>query len=186
LNAVLVGSALQLVLIPFFGHLSDRVGRRPVYFAGALGAAVWVWAFFALIDTSTTTGIVLAAAGGLVCHAAMYGPQASFVTELFPTSVRYSGASIGYQAAGVLGGALAPIISVALLKHFDTSVAVSVYVVAALVLTLVAVAVAKETRTMNLAAPDPSQPDPVETASDVYPEERAHTSAASREARLGR
>lgn len=168
LNAVLVGSAFQLILIPYFGHLSDRVGRRPVYAAGAVGAIAWIWAFFALIDTGSTAWIAVAAVGGLICHAAMYGPQASFVTELFPTSVRYSGASIGYQVAGVLGGALAPIISVALLKHFDTSVAVSVYVVAALLLTLVAVAVAKETRTMDLTAPDPSasvEPYPNEAVS---------------------
>jgi metabolite-proton symporter len=165
LNAVLVGSAVQLGLIPYFGHLSDRVGRRPVYLAGAVGAVVWVWAFFALIDTASTGWIVLAAVGGLVCHAAMYGPQASFVTELFPTPVRYSGASIGYQAAGVLGGALAPLISVALLKRFDTSIAVSIYVVGGLAITLVAVLLAKETRDMNLAAPDPAE--------DPYPREQA-------------
>jgi metabolite-proton symporter len=155
LNAVLAGSAVQLILIPYCGHLADRIGRRPVYAAGAIGAVAWIWAFFALIDTGSTLWIVVAAVGGLVCHAAMYGPQASFVTELFPTAVRYSGASIGYQAAGVLGGALAPIISVALLKHFDTSVAVSVYVVAALALTLIALVVARETRTLDLTAHDP-------------------------------
>ena len=165
LNAVLVGSAVQLVLIPAFGALSDRVGRRPVYLAGALAAVVWIWAFFALLDTGSTGWIVLAAVGGLVAHAAMYGPQAAFVTELFPTGVRYSGASLGYQVAGVLGGALAPLVSVALLKRFDTSAAVSLYVALALAVTVVAVLLARETRSMDLAAADP--------AGDPYPEEGA-------------
>jgi MFS family permease len=144
LNAVLIGSALQLFLIPAFGHLSDRVGRRPVYFAGALGALVWAFAFFPLLDTEQWWPIVLAAAGGLFFHALMYGPQAAFISELFGTRVRYSGASLGYQLAGVAGGALAPIVATALLAAFDSSLAVSLYVAGALLVTLVALALAEE------------------------------------------
>ena len=154
---MLVGSGLQLVLIPFFGHLSDRIGRRPVYLAGALGAAVWAFAFFALLNTRTSVLIVLAAVVGLAFHAAMYGPQAAFITELFGTEVRYSGASLGYQVAGVLGGALAPIVAVALLDAFGSSVAVSVYVLAMLAFTLGAVVVARETAAADLEADRPEE-----------------------------
>ncbi len=115
LNAVLIAAACQVVFIPLFGSLSDRIGRRPVYLAGAVGAAIWTFAFFALLDTGSFLLIVLAAVVALVLHAAMYGPQASFIAEMFPTAVRYSGASMGYQLAGILGGALAPIIATALL-----------------------------------------------------------------------
>jgi metabolite-proton symporter len=147
LNAVLIGSALQLVLIPAFGALSDRVGRRPVYMAGAVGAAAWAFAFFPLLDTGA---VVIAATGGLIFHALMYGPQAAFIAELFGTRVRYSGASMGYQVAGIFGGALAPIIAVALLAAWGSWVAVSVYVVAALAVTVVALVAARETAGADL------------------------------------
>ena len=154
LNAVLIAAACQVVFIPFFGSLSDRIGRRPVYLAGAIGAAVWSFVFFALLDTGSFALIVLAAVIALVMHAAMYGPQASFIAEMFPTQVRYSGASMGYQLAGVVGGALAPIIATALLRSYDTSLAVSVYSAAALLVTVVCVLIARETAKVDLDAED--------------------------------
>ena len=150
LNAVLVAAAVQVFLIPWFGSLSDRFARRPVYLVGAVGAAVWVFVFFALLDTGRFGLIVLAAVVALVFHAAMYGPQAAFITEMFPTRVRYSGASMGYQLAGILGGALAPIISVALLDRFDSSLAVSIYAAAMLLVTLTCVLAAPETSRLDL------------------------------------
>jgi MFS family permease len=107
LAAVLIGSAFQLALIPAFGALSDRIGRRPVYAIGAASAAVWAFAFFPLLDTANRAVIVLATVVALATHAAMYGPQAAFIVEMFSTRLRYSGASMGYQIAGILGGALA-------------------------------------------------------------------------------
>jgi metabolite-proton symporter len=154
LNAVLIAAAFQVLFIPLFGALSDRIGRRPVYLAGAIGAAAWTFAFFALLDTGSFALIVLAAVVALLLHAAMYGPQASFIAEMFPTQVRYSGASMGYQLAGVIGGALAPIIATALLSRYDTSLVVSLYAVVALAITVLCVVIARETAKADLDAED--------------------------------
>jgi MFS family permease len=154
LNAVLIAATIQVLFIPAFGALSDRIGRRPVYLAGAIGAAAWTFAFFALLDTGSFPLIVLAAVVALLLHAAMYGPQASFIAEMFPTQVRYSGASMGYQLAGVIGGALAPIIATALLSRYDTSLVVPLYAVVVLAVTILCVVMARETAKADLDAED--------------------------------
>ena len=93
---------------------------------------------------------MLAAVVALFFHAAMYGPQAAFIAEMFPTRVRYTGASMGYQLAGIFGGALAPIISMALLDRYDSSMAVSFYVLAVLAVTMACVLAAPETSRIDL------------------------------------
>ncbi len=151
LNAVLVASAVQFCLIPVFGALSDRVGRKPVYAAGAVGVGVWAWAFFALLDTRSFPALLLAVTVGLVFHSAMYAPQAAFFSELFATRTRYSGASIGAQFASVAAGAPAPLIATALLRSYGDAEPVSLYVTLAAVLTVIALLAARETRGSDLA-----------------------------------
>ena len=150
LNAVLIAAACQAVLIPFFGALSDRFGRRPLLLIGAIGAMIWTFVFFALLDTGNFALIVLATVVALLLHATMYGPQASFIAEMFPAAVRYTGASMGYQLAGILGGALAPIIATALLDEFGSSVSVSIYVAIVLAVAIFCVLKAKETANTDI------------------------------------
>ena len=152
LKMLLIGAALQFFLVPAVGLLSDKVGRRPLYFAGAVGVGVWGFVFFNLLDTNRAGPVLLAVVVGLFFHTLMYAPQAAFFSELFGTSVRYTGASVGYQLASIFAGALAPIIAVKLLGPEDVknTFAVGVYVAVAAVLTIVAVAFAKETKASSL------------------------------------
>jgi metabolite-proton symporter len=151
LNGVLVGSAAQFVAIPAFGVLSDRIGRRPVYLAGAAALALFAFPFFWMVDTASTTLIGLAIVMGLVAHAAMYAPQAAFFSELFGTDVRYTGASIGYQLSSPLAGGLAPLISLALLEWSGGRPwPVAVYLIVLSAITLLSVWAAAETHQSDL------------------------------------
>ncbi|XVQ84900.1 MFS transporter [Microbispora siamensis] len=156
LNAVLIGSAFHFVTIPLWGALSDRIGRRPVYLLGAVGVGLWAFAFFPLIDTKNFALVTVAVTVGLLLHGAMYGPQAAFFSELFATRMRYSGVSIGYQLASIAAGGVAPLIAVALLDAYGSSVPISVYVLAAAILTMVAVIASRETRDRDLSAIEPT------------------------------
>ena len=154
LKALLIGAVVHFVTIPLIGALSDRVGRRPLYLAGAVGVAAWSWIFFDLIGSLSEGKIILAVVVGLVLHALMYAPQAAFFSELFGTSVRYTGASVGYQLASIFAGALAPIIAIRLLGSASEGSAnvdnVAIYMTIASVITIVAVLLAKETRATSL------------------------------------
>lgn len=145
LLGVMIASALELFLIPFFGALTDRVGRKPVYMFGAVFSLLFAFPFFWLVNTEVTILIWLAIVFSLVGHAAMYGTQGAFFSELFGTRVRYSGASLGYQLASVFAGGLSPFIAVALLNWSGSYWPVAVYLGFMALITIVAVYVATET-----------------------------------------
>jgi MFS family permease len=139
LSAVSIGSAANLLTIPLFGSLSDRFGRRSIYLLGISLAIVWTFTLFHLLDTAIPGVIIVATIIGLVIHASLWGTQASFITEQFPTRLRYTGSSLSYTLAGILAAAT-PAALVGLQSHFSASWAPAVYVVFLLVVTGVAVA----------------------------------------------
>jgi MFS family permease len=151
LNALLIGAAVQFFAIPLFALLSDRIGRRPVYAFGGLGLAAWSFAMFPLLGSGSNAEIYLALVVGLVLHGAMYGPQAAMIAELFPTRIRYSGASIAYQLTSIVAGSLAPIIALALYRHYGSAVPVAIYVAVACLISGLSALLARETRGVELA-----------------------------------
>jgi Na+/melibiose symporter and related transporters len=164
LNAVLVGSALECLTMPLFAALADRIGRRPVYLFGALGVAMSYLFFFALIDRGSMAAVTLAISLVMVLHGAMYAPQGAFIAELFPTRLRYSGASIAYQASSILAGSLAPMIALSLYQAYTSTTPVVVYVVGGLGITAIAAFLARETKGIDLHSSAEEMAAPAGTA----------------------
>ena len=153
LSAVLIGSAIAVLLQFVFSSYSDKHGRKGIFMLGAILTGIWAFAIFPLVDTGNYWLIVLSITMGLTFLAMMYGPQAAFFTELFSTEVRYSGATLGYQFGAILGGAFAPIIAVMLWKNFEIFW-VSVYIACAALLTLLSVMALTETYKSDLNKSD--------------------------------
>ena len=150
LNGVLIAATIEIFTILGFGALSDYLGRRPVYIFGAIFSALMSFPLFMLLGTKVPQMAWIAIVLGLaIGHAAMYGPQASFFSELFGTSVRYSGVSLGYNLASIFAGALSPLIATWLMTTYKPETwPVSVYMIVLALITLVSVYFATETRQM--------------------------------------
>ena len=149
LRGVMLMSIIGLLTTPLWSHLSDRIGRKPVYFSGALISLLTAFPFFWLIQRGPRfVGIAIVLVMN-VGHDMMYGPMAAYLSELFGTKVRYTGASLVYQLTSVFSGGIAPFIATILLARFGSS-AVAAYVMACCAVTLVATALAPETHRTSL------------------------------------
>ncbi|MEU8846840.1 MFS transporter [Streptomyces sp. NPDC048564] len=134
-------SLTQLVLIPAAAALSDKFGRIRIYAIGAAGIALWAIPLFLLIDTGSLLWLAVGTFVASCFLSIMYGPQAALFAELFTPEMRYTGASLGYQIAAVLGGGLAPFVMVLLLEATGTSMAVSGYIIFLSVIALLSIKV---------------------------------------------
>jgi metabolite-proton symporter len=147
---VLLASVLQLVMIPALSALSDRLGRRRVFMTGAIASAAWAVPFFMLLDTRDPWLMLLSLSVAVTFVSAMYGPQGAIAAELFPTLVRYSGASVACQISSILGGGLAPTVAVALFAATGNSLSIAIYVAGVCVVSFIAIALAPETCRISL------------------------------------
>ena len=147
LGAIALGAAGELVTIPLCGHLSDLVGRRLIYLIGCVAAILLSFPIFWGIESRDPTIVVLAFVIGMsVGHGIMYGVQASFLSEMFPSNLRYSGASLGYQIAAPIGGGLVPLAAAAMVGlNNGATWPVSLLMIVIAALTIIAVLFARET-----------------------------------------
>jgi len=151
-TSMIAASGVSFCMMPCFGALSDRVGRRRTTIYGALAMMACAFPFFLLLNTGMPLLVILALAlalGGP--HACLYGPQSSLIAERFPTYLRYTGASLGYQLASIIAGGPAPIIATYLLTRSPAQQAVppawiliALYIIAAALVTLLAALPLKE------------------------------------------
>ena len=147
---LLVAHFVHFCAVPLVGKLSDAFGRRPVYLAGAILGGTWGFFAFPMMDTANDLIILSAITIGLLFHALMYAGQPAIMAEMFPTRMRYSGVSLGYQVTSIVAGSLAPIIATSLLNASGSSTPVALYLMGACLVTVVAVLVLKETRGISL------------------------------------
>jgi len=142
---VMISGVTQVVSMPLFGALTDRMGtRKKLYLIGTVLMAAFAFPMFWLVDTGSVPLVFVALIMAFTIHATMYGPQATLYAEMFPADVRYSGASLGYQFASVFAGGLAPFITTALLAATGSSWSIALYIIATAVITFVAVASIRE------------------------------------------
>jgi metabolite-proton symporter len=144
LNLVMLMALICCGLIPLTGHWSDVIGRRRITAIGCVVMIIFPFVYFQMLDSGSLTLVALAILISLPLENLQYGPQAAFIAEAFPGSLRYSGASLGYQLASITAGGPAPIIATLLLGTYGTSTAIAVYMAVCSLISLACVYVLPE------------------------------------------
>ena len=146
LNMVMTMAVVSCLANPLFGHLSDLYGRKTITAIGCVIMIFFPFLYFGLLDTRSLPLVFLAIVMSNPIQDIQYGPQAAFIDESFPGSVRYSGSALGYQLASITAGGPAPLIATFLLREYGTSSAIAVYISLCSVLSLICVFLLKEHR----------------------------------------
>ncbi|MCK6065220.1 MULTISPECIES: MFS transporter [Microbacterium] len=134
--AIGIAAALEMATIPFWGWLSDKVGRKRVIITGVILTALFVFPFFWLFNTREPWLVFLAVVIGLpVLKDMIFGPQAAFAAEMFSSNVRYSGVSAGRELGGAIFGGTAPFIATMLIALGGGIWPLAIYIILTLAIT---------------------------------------------------
>ena len=142
---IVLVACVEIFAVVGMAALSDRIGRRRLFLGGTVLGMLWAFPFFWLIDTGSVPLILTSLVVMIVIASAMYGPQAALFAEMFGTRVRYTGASLGYQAGSILGGGLLPLVAASLFVATGTSASISAYMVALCIVSFVSMFLVNET-----------------------------------------
>ncbi|MGQ0577126.1 MAG: MFS transporter [Pseudonocardia sp.] len=145
LIAIAIAAVIQIPALAIFAAISDRIGRRKVYMAGAAATAVWAFPLFLFADMGSVWSMTVSLTVAQLALSMMYGPLAAFFSEMFTAELRYSGASLGYQLGALLGGAPAPLLAVYLREVTGGTSANSIYIIVVSVIAIVCVLALTET-----------------------------------------
>jgi metabolite-proton symporter len=138
LTAVLCAAVIEFVTIPLSGYISDRIGRKRMYLLGVVAVGIYGFIYFGMLNTGQATLIFLAIMLSLIPHSMMYGPQAAMIAESFPSRLRYSGASLGYQLTAVIAGGPAPLVATWLFAEYKSSYAIACLIAFSAVISFIA------------------------------------------------
>ncbi|MDN3025834.1 MFS transporter [Streptomyces sp. S.PB5] len=152
LDALTVSAAVALVVLPCASALSDRIGRRPVVLAGALLSAATAFPVLTLVDSKSPGLLILAVVlGHGIAQSLMYGPLGALFSEMFGTKVRYTGASLGYQGATLVGAGFSPMIAGSLVAGSDSGTPVALLLCGGSLITALTVWFVRETSRSSLS-----------------------------------
>src|SRR5439155_12114543 len=148
---LVITAIISFVMMPTYSAISDRVGRKRWYMIGCVLMAAFAFPYFLLLETKMSVIVVIAIVLSIsFFHDWLYGPQAALISERFGTSLRYSGASLGYHLASITAGGPAPIIATYLLGQFRTSLAIVAYIVVCALISLWSAAVLPDRRHVDI------------------------------------
>jgi MFS family permease len=164
-NFVLLASAISIVGILFFGHLSDLLGRRRLYMIGAVVMFCFSLPYWAMLNSKVLALVGLAVVLSFLVQDVQYAPQGTFMAETFTGRRRYSGASLGYHIGAAAFAGTAPLVATALYATFNTSLAIAFYMMATALLSLLAAALLRERSRQDLSMEyDEPAAEPIATA----------------------
>ncbi|RST72083.1 MFS transporter [Siminovitchia acidinfaciens] len=147
-NTLMVVSIVEIAVIFYAAHLSDKYNRKSIFYVGALITVLMAFPFFWLFDTKVAGLVVLAMSLAIIGAGTVYGPLAALIAECFPAELRYSGTSLGYQLSAAIQG-ISPMLCVYLLDTFNSTAPISIYLVVASLIAIVAVVNLKKAKYMD-------------------------------------